>query len=160
MHLPTQMSLRVFLLVFIVAGFWGKKGAELREVNDDKFKPAQVWSYNTRENEEASTLTVLRVDEYSEKKRIVHIRVDHVHLKNCHGGNAPETFEHMPFSRESLDESVIQALRNGPVPDFHDGYSEWRSAWDAGKAGFYTITVARALDASQAVFDQGIGCSK
>lgn len=159
MHFPTQMSLRV-LLVLTVVGFWSKKGAELREVNDDKFKPGQVWSCKTREGEEGSTLTILRVEEYSEKKRIVHVRVDNIHLKNCHGGPAPETLEHMPFSRESLDESVTKSLRTGSIPDFRDGYSEWRAGWDAGKAGFYTITVARALDVAQVTFDQGIGCSK
>jgi hypothetical protein len=69
-------------------------------------------------------------------------------------------FEHMPFSRESLDESVVKMLHAGKVPDFNNGYSQWRAAWDAGDAGAYTITVARALDVAQVTFDQGIGCSK
>jgi hypothetical protein len=160
MHLPTQVSLRVFLLVLNAVGFWSKRGAELREVNDDKFKPGQVWSYKTRANEEASALTILRVDEYAANKRIVHIRVDNVHLKNCTGGPAPETFEHMPFSKESMDESVIKTLRTGNVPDFHNGYSGWRAAWDAGTAGYYAITVAQALDVAQKTFDQSLGCPK
>jgi hypothetical protein len=130
----------------------------LKEVADSKYKPGQVWSYKTRHGEESSTLTVLRV-EATKEKRIVHIRVDKIRLKNCRGGNEPETFEHMPFSREALEESVIANLRTVRVPDFHDGYSEWRSGWDAGKAGIYTISVSAAIEVAQKTLDQGLGCA-
>ena len=95
--------------------------ANLREVTDPKYKPGQVWSYQTRPGEDASTLTVLRVEEAPEKKRIVHIRVDRIQLKNCAGGPGPDTAGHMPFAREALDASVIKVLRTGDVPD----YKKW-----------------------------------
>ena len=133
---------------------------ELNQVKDSKFKPGQVWSYRTRTGEESSTLTILRVEEGPQKKRIIHIRVDHIHLKNCTGGPEPETVEHMPFAREVLEASVIKVLRTGDVPDYHNGYGEWRQAWDAHKAGVYTISVAEAVDVMQETFSHGLGCTK
>ncbi|HEU4415914.1 MAG TPA: hypothetical protein VFT65_14105 [Candidatus Angelobacter sp.] len=158
-HRSKQIAAAMFALLFTTISVAASKGAELKEVHDDKYKPGQVWSYRTRANEQESTLTILRVDETPDKKRIVHIRVDHVQLTNCKGGQAPDTFEHMPFSREALNEGVLKVIRTGPVPDFRSGYSEWRAGWDAGKAGYYTISVALALDVAQKTFDQGVGCS-
>ena len=157
MHRSKQVAVLGLVLTAICLG--RDKGASLKEVHDEKYKPGQVWSYKTRPSEQQSTLTILRVEETPEKKRIVHIRVDHIQLTNCKGGPAPDTFEHMPFSKEALNESVVKVIRTGAVPDFHSGYSEWRAAWDAGNAGYYTIAVALALNVAQKTFDRGIGCS-
>ena len=156
----TRLSIGVLALMLGAMCFANSNGGNLKEVSDDKFKPGQVWSYKTRANEEDSSLTILRVEEAREKKRIVHIRVDHIQLTNCTGGPAPDTFEHMPFPKEALDESVLKVVRRGAVPDFHNGYSEWRAGWNAGKAGYYTITVSLALEVAQKTFDQGLGCPK
>ena len=139
---------------------------DLKEVNDDKYKPGQVWRYKTRPGEETSTITVLRVDEAMlrvnddapQSKRIVHIHVDGIQLKNCHGGNAPERVEHMPFAKESLDASVIELVGKSRIPGYKNGYTEWRLGWEAGKAGFYTITVSQSIDVMQHTFSKGIGC--
>jgi hypothetical protein len=131
----------------------------LKEITDTKYKPGQVWSYKTRPSEEKSTLTVLRIESAS-SRTIVHIRVDNIHLRNCLGGPEPDKFEHMPFARDALDKSVSKLLRSVDVPDYKEGYSEWRKAWDAGKAGVYTVSIAQALDVAQATFDQGLGCRK
>ena len=160
MHSLLQFLTVIAMFTSTTVNLSGGKGTTLRQVNDDKYKPGQVWSYKTRADEANSTLTILRIEEMPDKKRIVHIRVDGVQLTNCTGGPAPNKFEHMPFSKEAIDNSVVKMLRSGAVPDYQEGYSEWRAAWDAGKAGYYTFTVAHAVDASQAVFDQGMGCSK
>jgi hypothetical protein len=158
-HRSKQLAAGMLALLFTAICSGKDKGASLREVHDEKYKPGQVWSYKTRANEQESTLTILRVEETPEKKRIVHIRVDHIQLANCTGGPAPDTFEHMPFSKEALNESVIKVVHTGGVPDFRSGYSEWRRAWDAGNAGYYTISVALALDVGQKTFDHSVGCS-
>ena len=159
MHRSKQLVPAVAALLFTAICLGKDKGASLKEVHDEKYKPGQVWSYKTRANEQESTLTILRVEETPEKKRIVHIRVDHIQLTNCTGKPAPDTFEHMPFSKEALNESVIKVVHTGAVPDFRSGYSEWRIAWDAGNAGYYTISVALGLDVAQKTFDHGVGCS-
>jgi len=155
----------LLLMVFLAASLGAPAAAKvekgnLKEVKDEKYKPGRVWSYKTRLGEETSTFTVLRVDAAPEGKRIVHIHVDGIRLKNCTGGPEPDTVAHMPFAKEFIDASAIENLRTVKVPSFEDGYSEWRKAWDVGKAGFYTITVSAAIDVMQKTFDQGLGCSK
>lgn len=159
MHRSKQLAAGVLALLFTAVCLGKGKGAVLKEVQDEKYIPGQVWTYKTRANEQESTLTILRVEETAGRKRIVHIRVDHIQLTNCTGGPAPDTLEHMPFSKEALDESAVKVIRTGTVPDFRSGYSEWRAAWDAGGAGFYMVSVALALDVAQKTFDHGVGCS-
>ena len=153
-----QWSLGV-LLMAVAAVSCVNKGDSLKEVSDEKYKPGQVWSYKTRAEEAASRLRILRVEETSDRNRIVHIRVENVRLKNCSGGPEPDSFEQMPFSKSSLDKSVIKVVGSEAVPGFSGGYSEWRKAWDAGKAGYYTITVSEALDVAQKTFNQSVECS-
>ena len=154
-----SLSLALVLTAVIVASATAKNAkSNLKKVKDDKYKPGQVWSYKTRPGEETSTITILRVEEAPQRKRIVHIHVDGIKLKNCRGGNAPETVEHMPFDKVFIDASVTEMVRKGPVPGYSDGYFEWRQGWDAGKAGFYTITVSQAIDVMQYQFSKGIGC--
>jgi hypothetical protein len=150
--------IRLGALIVGLTAIGAAKG-NLKTVTDEKYKSGQVWSYKTRPGEQGSTLTILRIEE-ADKKRIVHIRVDHIHLKNCLGGPEPESFEHMPFSREALDLSAIKTVGTVAVPDFKNGYSQWRSAWDAGQAGYYTITVAEAIEVAQKNFTHGLGCSE
>lgn len=153
----------LFFVLFLTAGLAALAAAksdktELKKVKDDKYKPGQVWSYKTRPGEETSTITILRVDEAPQGKRIVHIHVDGIRLKNCTGGPEPDTVAHMPFAREFIEQSVVENLRTVDVPAFEEGYSDWRRGWDAGKAGFYTITVSQAIDVMQYTFSKGIGC--
>ena len=54
----------------------------------------------------------------------------------------------MPFAESAIERSVTSLEReSGPVPDFAEGYQQWRQAFDAGKGGVFTITVAEAFDA-------------
>lgn len=47
--------------------------------HSSKYEPGQVWSYHTRPGEEASRLTVLRVEPYGKPGDLaVHVRVDGV----------------------------------------------------------------------------------
>jgi hypothetical protein len=138
----------------------GSEKTNLKEVKDDRYKPGQVWTYKTRPGEETSTFTVLRVEAAPEGKRIVHIHVDHIRLKNCTGGPEPDTLQHMPFFKNALDDSALRVTRTGEVPDYTDGYYEWRKGWDAGKAGAYTVTVGQALDVAEETFRHGLGCPK
>jgi hypothetical protein len=121
--------------------------------SDKKFHPGQVWQYNTRPHEKGSILTILRIESLP-KGMIIHIRVDNVRLRNCTGGPEPDTFAHMPFTREAIEKSITKLVREGEVPDFHDGYDEWRKAC----GGVYTITVAEAVAAGEEALRQNLGC--
>jgi hypothetical protein len=121
---------------------------------DTKFAPGQVWEYKTREHEKSSTLTILKIESLPRVGTIIHVRVDGVRLRNCTDGPEPDKFEHMPFSRDAVGRSVTKMLKEGKVPDFRDGYDEWRKAC----GGVYTITVAEAVEVGEEAFRKNLGC--
>lgn len=112
------------------------------------FHAGEVWRYHTRPAEPDSTLTVLRVDEEPGAGAIVHVYVDGLRIPNPHH---PEGFSgtigHMPFAESAVSASVTELLGQAdPLPDFNEGYESWRSAYDDGHAGVFTITVAEAVE--------------
>jgi hypothetical protein len=124
--------------------FSQKKPCPALETNvvDQKFHPGQVWTYQSRPGETASTLTILRVDSSEKLGVIVHIRVDGLRVHNPRGELVPYV-EHMPFTRDAMLLSVDHLLRsNQPLPNL-EGLDRWRS--DCG--GVYTISVRDAVDA-------------
>ena len=103
-----------------------------------KYLPGQIWAFKGSDAEPDATLTILRVDHIDQEGRIIHIAVSG--LKLPHGGTA---IGHMPFAEASIDRSVTTRLRDGgPVPDYSDGYEQWRSE----RGGFFTTTVAEGID--------------
>ena len=77
---------------------------------DSKFAPGQVWAYKTRQNEESSTLTILKVEALPKLGTIIHMRVDKIRLRNCTGGPEPDKFEHMPFARDAIERSAKRLI--------------------------------------------------
>lgn len=143
------------LLGLAVAAAKDKSCPAPEPAKDDKFQPGQVWQYKTRSGEEKSFLTILRVESLP-VGTIIHIRVDKVRLRNCTGGPEPDKFEHMPFAVDAMRRSITKLLKkNSEVPDFRDGYDEWRRSC----GGVYTITVAEAIEVAEATFSSGLGCT-
>ena len=86
-------------------------------------------------------MTVLKVETLPKVGTIVHVRVDHIRLRNCTGGPEPDNFQHMPFTRDAIERSITKLEKDGVnTPDL-SGYEQWRA--DCG--GVYTITVAEAI---------------
>ncbi len=40
------------------------------------------------------------------------------------------------------------------LPDFEEGYKIWKEGFDAGRAGFYTITIAEAVEIAEKSLNQ------
>ena len=136
-----------------------KRDTTLQDATDAKFKPGDVWEYATREGEQQSTLTVLKVENSPELRVIVHIAVEGIKLANCHGGLSPESVPHMPFARKALDDSVTKKVAsNRPLPNFREGYEEWKEAYSKKKAGIYIVGVSRAVGVAEKTYRSGIGC--
>ena len=94
-------------------------------------------------NQPNARLTVLRVESGGKLGTIVHIAISGVIY-----GDGQTQIQHLPFAESAIERSVTTLEReSGPVPDFADGYRQWRQAFDAGKGGIFTITVAEAFDA-------------
>jgi TonB family protein len=112
-----------------------------------KYKPGQKWSYKTRPGEEDSYLIVLKVDNDAELGNIIHIALRKLKMKNSRNSEGvSENVNHMPFSQEALEKSGLKLLEEKTdLPDFAEGYEIWREAFDAKRAGVYSITVAEAV---------------
>jgi hypothetical protein len=108
-----------------------------------KFRAGQVWVFTPPTNQPNARLTVLRVEDGGKLGTIVHVAIS-----GASYGDGQTQIQHLPFAESAIERSVTRLEReSGPVPDFVEGYRQWRQAYDAGKAGIFTITVAEAVDA-------------
>lgn len=108
------------------------------------FKEGQVWSYRTRATEQGSTLLINKVEPDGKRGFIFHISVTGLSLKNARTpGGITHELPHLPVSSQTLESSVVKLIGSAPPnPGYHDGYVTWRQAFDAGRAGVFTIPVA------------------
>ena len=121
--------------------------ATLSETNDGKYHVGEKWKFRARPGEEGATLTVVKVESAPKLGVIVHISVEGVRIKSPHSANGlAETIAHMPFAEAAIEKSVSELVGKGaPLPSFEEGYREWRTAFDAQKAGVFTITVGEGV---------------
>lgn len=111
------------------------------------FLPGQVWQYDTRPGEGNSTLTVLAIDE-GEDYAIIHIRLDNIEF--CSGG----CIKHLPFSVDAIMDSVTGFTKHlDTIPEFKDGYDQWKQQFESGKAGYWKIPVKEAVEAIEQVMN-------
>lgn len=134
----------VWLTAFLAPPLTAQKRpcpAVTQNVVDKKFKAGQVWSYETRPGESASTVTILRIDSMKEIGIVIHVRVDGLLAHNPRGDVVPQV-EHMPFTRDAMLASVDHLLKSDqPLPTL-----EGLQRWQADCGGVYTISVSRAVD--------------
>ncbi|HEU0051546.1 MAG TPA: hypothetical protein VFQ39_00170 [Longimicrobium sp.] len=114
------------------------------------YRAGQVWRYHTRPGEPDSTLTITRVETFEAVGTVVHVSVTGLTLRNPHvtGGGVIGDIAHVPFAETAIDASVVELLRQdvAVAPALGDGYDTWRSAYDAGEAGVFSIPVRDAVE--------------
>lgn len=125
-------------------------------VNKSKYKVGQVWSYKTRPSETKSTFIVVKVENDPKLGNIIHIAVRDLKIKRS---DNPENYldkvNHMPFTEEAIDKSINKLIKEkAELPDFESGYDLWREAFDEGRAGVYTITIAEAVSVTESTLNQ------
>ena len=130
-------------LLTLLFGACSKPPGVLTDQPASKFRAGQVWAFKTPPNQPNAKLTVLRVESGGKLGTIVHIALSDVSY-----GNGQTQIQHLPFAESAVEQSVTVLVReSGPVPDFAEGYQQWRQAFDAGKGGVFTVTVAEAFEA-------------
>jgi hypothetical protein len=137
------------LLATGVGSCKGKEAAVISEVTNCKYHVGEEWNYRARPGEDGSTLIVGKVETTPKLGVIVHVSLAGLRVKNSHAPTGySETIAHMPFAEAALENSVTTLASSAvPAPPaFSDGYGEWRQAFDRGKAGAFTITVAEGVD--------------
>lgn len=135
-----------------MAGFlnWfkgSKKTEDKTHFRDDVFVPGQIWHYNSRPGEEASTLTILKTERYDTACIVIHISISGIRVNSPMSPNGiTEEIGHLPFAKDAVAKSVTSLVSEGNVlPDFMEGYANWKEAFDAQKGGIFGISVDEAV---------------
>jgi len=100
-----------------------------------------VYAFDRDGHDEPCTVTILKVETLRDVD-IVHASI--YGFKDKHG--KPRTAGHLPFAAEVIEQAEIRFLARRDVPEFEDGYQTWRSAFDEGKAGVFTIGLNEVVD--------------
>ena len=65
----------------------------------------------------------------------------------------------MPFARKAVEASVTKRIKaTKSLPDYRNGYEEWREAYVNKHAGVYVISVQEAVSVAEETWRSGIGC--
>ena len=127
----------------LVVGSDSMSAAEMKEI---PFAVGQRWECRTRPQDASSTLVIVKIDADPPHGNIVSISVSGLRLKNPRSPDGiSDTAQHMPFAKSALRRSVTKRMASDvPLSELRGGYDLWRTAFEAGTAGFYTISVAEA----------------
>jgi hypothetical protein len=61
-----------------------------------------------------------------------------------------ETLPHAPFSEDVINRSVDKQVgETKELPHFEPGYRLWKEAFDSGKGGIFTLSVAEVVEAME-----------
>lgn len=121
-----------------------------------RFQPGQIWKYKTRRGEESSRLTIAKVESNPKLGTIVHIQIKDVAIKSPTApGGVSKVISHLPYAEQSLIESVTTMDKDTVSPTgWEEGYKQWKSAFDVGKAGIWSIPVSEAVSAMEQVLSK------
>ncbi|MDR6463349.1 hypothetical protein [Chryseobacterium sediminis] len=119
----------------------------------DQYRAGQEWNYKTRPTEKSSIIKILKIEEYPETGKVIHISISGLKIKNPASPTGfAEYFSHIPISEEALDKSVTTLKsETGIKPDSleMDGYSYWKREFDKGDAGIFTIPVSEIISSME-----------
>lgn len=115
---------------------------------ESKYKVGQVWSFKSRPSEPNAKLTIVKIESDGKLGNIIHVRVDSVKIKtSAEPVKYTHLVSHMPFSEAAIDSSVTGKQGElAELPDFQEGYTEWRNSFETGKAGVFSIPVGKSVE--------------
>ena len=118
-----------------------------------RFQSGQVWQYKTRAGEESSRLIIAKVESNPKLGTIVHIQVKDVAIKSGKApGGVSKLISHLPFAEQAISDSVTAMDKDTVNPTgWEDGYKQWKTAFDAGKGGIWSITVSDAISSVEQI---------
>lgn len=140
--------LSALILLFILSCTSNSNSVpEAKEV-ESKYKVGQVWSFKSRPSEPNAKLTIVKIESDGKLGNIIHIQVDSVKIKTSDElVKYTHLVSHMPFSEAAIDSSVTERLGEvAELPNFQEGYTEWRNSFEAGNAGIFSIPVGKSVE--------------
>lgn len=140
-------------------GLAPKNDFRLEAATDTKFRVGDVWEYDNRPGESSSRVTILKIDHSPEVGIIVHVAVDQLTWQDCQNNPISQQVPHMPFARRSLEVSLKRrTASNQALPDYREGYRQWREAYSSKNAGIYIIAVKDAVSVAEKSYRGAHGC--
>lgn len=127
-----------------LAALFGLSSASTTAQN---FEVGQVWQYKTRPGESDSRLYIVKVESGRNGKRIFHIYVDRLKMKNpMLAGGVQTELPHAPVSEKTLKLSVTQLQEKTDVlPDIAEEYGAWKEDYDRGYDCVIKISVSELI---------------
>lgn len=112
------------------------------------FAPGQRWTYRTRPGEETSTALILKREELP-LGPVLHVQLDGLRLHNPLTESGLQTeLGHLPISEAAAQECLTELIEeHAALPGDQSGYQQWRTAFDAGEAGVFTLPLAEIVGA-------------
>ncbi|MCR4337600.1 MAG: hypothetical protein NUV91_07340 [Candidatus Omnitrophica bacterium] len=116
------------------------------------FAAGQQWAYRTRPGEERSTLTVLKVEDYSLYGILVHISVEDINMRAPASSKIVTEIKHFVLTETALQQSVSQLIRiDAPLTNFDSEYVNWRNLFVKGKGKVFDIEVSEVINYFEAM---------
>lgn len=121
-----------------------------------EYSEGQVWSYKTRAGEEKSTVLINKIEINEKLGNIYHISLNEVKVENPHIADGfSSNLPHFPVSEETMKKSLVKLIgKSAPNPDYLEGYNTWKTAFDAGEAGIFTISVSEIVSFIEEVINK------
>lgn len=115
----------------------------------------QVWTYDTRDGEEGSTLLINRIDDDPELGVVFHLGLRGLRVRNDRApGGVATVMSHCPVSLSTLQRSLRDLVgEEEPDPGYLAGYRQWREAADGGEGGVWDLTIAEIVDVMEQVIN-------
>ena len=123
----------------------------------DKYEVGQIWEYETRTGEEKSTLTIVNIEKNKLDDTIINVYINNLKIKNQAVKNGiSDTIQHLPFGIKSINNSVTKLIGFTRIlPDYNEGFNEWKSLYDIGEAGIFDITtIKETIDLMEITLNQ------
>jgi len=111
------------------------------------YAEGQVWQYKTRPNETGSLLKIDMIESDPRFGEIYHLSVIGLKVANPRApGQLTTELPHVPVSRKTLESSLTSpSSSKAEFPDFREGYTTWKLAFDHGEAAIFTQDVAQII---------------
>jgi hypothetical protein len=132
------------MLAFVIA----LCGAAFANGSAASFAPGQTWTYHARPDQANSRVHILRVEDFPQEGRLVHVSIVGLALHRK-PGSPPEGWNiaHAAFAEAALRDSVIDLDPSSrPPPDAAEKtYRRWKKNADRGNVQKWTVPVTQVI---------------
>ena len=114
----------------------------------DTLETGQVWVAAAKDDAPPLLCVIGRIDEFRNARQ--HLKIISVQLAphpDARDKGWP-VVGHMPILEADFHRSGMKLAKSGVDCDegFHEGYKEWRKAFETGEAGAFSVTVSEAYN--------------